>query len=110
MKPDIKTVRIEKRPNRAQILAFAFQESLEEDLFCRSPVINEVVLGTSVNKGVRKGWEDRFGTPMGVELGLPDVLARGLACGVVEAATPGLHERKRDGVRRAAVGTSQVDG
>jgi ABC-type uncharacterized transport system ATPase component len=44
MKPDITTVRIEKRQNRAQILAFAFQESLEEGLFCRSPVVNEVVL------------------------------------------------------------------
>src|ERR687897_1314243 len=52
MKPDITTVRIEKRQNRAQILAFAFQESLEEGLFCRSPVVNEVVLGTPVNKVV----------------------------------------------------------
>ena len=42
--PDITTVRIKKRQNRAQILAFGFRESLEEGLFCRSPVINEVVL------------------------------------------------------------------
>src|SRR5687768_2992183 len=44
MTPDISSVRIEKRQNRAQILAFAFLESLEEGLFCRSPVIHEVVL------------------------------------------------------------------
>ena len=30
-----------------------------------------------MNKGIRKGREDRFGTPMGVGLGLRDVLARG---------------------------------
>ena len=46
---------------------------------------------------------------MGLGLGLRDVLAQGLACGVLEAATPGLHEREGDGVRRAAVGTSQLD-
>jgi hypothetical protein len=57
----------------------------------------------------KKGREDRFGMPLGVGLGLREVLARGLAYGVAEAATPGLHERERDGVRRAAVGTSQAD-
>src|SRR5918993_5912812 len=56
MKPDITTVRIEKRQNRAQILAFAFQESLEEGLFCRSPVVNEVVLRQRVpGRRVRGG-------------------------------------------------------
>jgi hypothetical protein len=64
---------------------------------------------TRVNKGLRKGREDRFGKPLGVELGLRGALAQGSACGVVEAATPGLHERERDGVRRGAVGTSQGD-
>ena len=64
---------------------------------------------TPLNKGIRKVWEDRLGKPMGVGLGLRDVLAQGLARGLVEAATPGLHERERDGVRRAAVGTSQAD-
>ena len=46
MRPDITTVRTEKRQNRAQILAFAFRGSLKEGLFCRSPVVNEVVLDT----------------------------------------------------------------
>ena len=32
---------------------------------------------TPLNKGIRKGREDRFGTPMGGGLGLRDVLARG---------------------------------
>jgi hypothetical protein len=63
MKPDITTARIEKRQNRAQILAFAFQESLEEGLFCRSPVVNEVVVeGYSLSK---KSLYARFGPRSG---------------------------------------------
>ena len=31
-----------------------------------------------MHKGIRKGQEDRFGTPMGLGLGLQDVLAPGL--------------------------------
>jgi hypothetical protein len=55
MKQDITTFRIRKRQNRAQRPAFAFQEPLYAGFSADSPVLNEVVLGTRVNKGMKKG-------------------------------------------------------
>jgi hypothetical protein len=52
---DITTFRIRKRQNRAQRPAFAFQEPLYAGFSAGSPVPNEVVLGTRVNKGMKKG-------------------------------------------------------
>ena len=55
MKQDITTFRIRKRQNRAQRPAFAFQEPLCAGFSAGSPVLNEVVLGTRVNKSMKKG-------------------------------------------------------
>ena len=38
----------------AQRTAFTYHEPLKKDFSAGSPVINEVVLGTSVNKGKKK--------------------------------------------------------
>src|SRR5215207_4607226 len=55
MTQDVRTVRAEKRQNRAYRAAFVHQGLLKKDFSTGSLLINEVVLGTSVNKGKRKG-------------------------------------------------------
>src|SRR5215210_1174210 len=55
MTPDIRAVRAERRRNRNLQSGFVYQGPFKKDFSIGSQVINEVVLGTRVNKCKRRG-------------------------------------------------------
>ena len=59
---------------------------------------------TPVNRGMKRGREDRPRNVHGYRTGAMDCLGASLV-GVLEAATPGLFQREQDRGPRAAVGT-----
>ena len=64
MTPDVGTVRAEKRQDRGLQSGFCPPGTLQEGLSTASRVINEVVLRTPVNKGMKKAGSPFLGGGM----------------------------------------------